>query len=211
MTTDWYFKGMEFTNCNCDYSCPCQFNVLPTHGDCQAVMAYQIDEGRFGDVVLDGLRMIDLVKWPKAIHEGNGTMQVIIDARADEPQREALRKILHGEETEPGATVFSIFHSTMTNILEPVYKDIDLTIDVEARRGRIAVGDCVKTEGEPIRNPVTGDEHRIRIDLPNGFDFTLGEVASATSEVTGELPMNFENSFGLFAHIHTSNRGVVRQ
>ena len=29
----WEIRGREFGNCNCDYSCPCQFNALPTHGD----------------------------------------------------------------------------------------------------------------------------------------------------------------------------------
>jgi hypothetical protein len=22
---DWYLEGVEFSNCNCDYACPCQF------------------------------------------------------------------------------------------------------------------------------------------------------------------------------------------
>ena len=22
---DWYIEGVEFSNCNCDYACPCQF------------------------------------------------------------------------------------------------------------------------------------------------------------------------------------------
>ena len=35
--TAWEIKGREFGNCNCDYSCPCQFNALPTHGHCHAI------------------------------------------------------------------------------------------------------------------------------------------------------------------------------
>ncbi|MDX1430134.1 MAG: DUF1326 domain-containing protein, partial [Rhodothermales bacterium] len=52
---EWEVKGPHFANCNCDYGCPCQFNALPTHGDCRAVVVWRIDEGHYGDVRLDGL------------------------------------------------------------------------------------------------------------------------------------------------------------
>ena len=28
---DWYIEGVEFTNCNCDYACPCQFESRRPH------------------------------------------------------------------------------------------------------------------------------------------------------------------------------------
>jgi hypothetical protein len=34
--TEWAMQGVEFINCNCAWGCPCQFNRLPTHGDCRA-------------------------------------------------------------------------------------------------------------------------------------------------------------------------------
>src|SRR5947207_15943741 len=95
----WEFEGREFTNCNCAYGCPCQFNALPTHGHCQAVLGFQIDNGYFGDTKLDGLRAAGIYKWPGAIHQGNGTIQLIVDERADSAQRTALVKIMSGEET----------------------------------------------------------------------------------------------------------------
>ena len=53
---DWYIEGVEFSNCNCDYACPCQFESRsPTHGDCRGFAAVRIDKGHFGDVALDGL------------------------------------------------------------------------------------------------------------------------------------------------------------
>ena len=47
---DWEIKAREFGNCNCDYGCPCQFNALPTHGNCEAVVGFDIEEGHFGDL-----------------------------------------------------------------------------------------------------------------------------------------------------------------
>src|SRR4051794_19823535 len=45
---DWRLSGIELLTCNCDYGCPCQFNALPTQGDCRAAMACRIDKGHFG-------------------------------------------------------------------------------------------------------------------------------------------------------------------
>ena len=52
----WTIHAREFSNCNCSYGCPCQFNALPTHGDCRAVVGMQIDAGRHGETRLDGLK-----------------------------------------------------------------------------------------------------------------------------------------------------------
>src|ERR1700681_877944 len=103
MTVDWYAEGVKFGNCNCDYSCPCQFEALPTNRFCQGIEVLRIDQGHFGEVSLNGLAAALLYSWPGAIYEGNGAMQTIIDERADPSQRKALAAILHGEETREGA------------------------------------------------------------------------------------------------------------
>src|SRR5262245_13605291 len=102
---DWYIEGVEFSNCNCDYACPCQFESRrPTYGDCRGFAAVLIDKGHFGDVVLDGLGAALLYAWPGPIYEGNGECQAVIDERADGRQRDALATVLYGGETNEGAT-----------------------------------------------------------------------------------------------------------
>ncbi|MCA9422100.1 MAG: DUF1326 domain-containing protein, partial [Nitrospira sp.] len=61
------------------------------------------------DTRLDGLNYVILLQWPGKTAQGNGTQQILIDARANAWQREALRKILHGEATAQGATHFFVF------------------------------------------------------------------------------------------------------
>lgn len=207
---EWEIKAREFANCNCAYGCPCQFNALPTHGYCQAVVGYEIDEGHFGDTRLEGLCAVYVGKWPGAVHEGNGEMQVIIDERADDAQREALRKILYGEETEPGTTVWNVFMTTITTVHEPLYTAIHFEVDIDARRARLVVPGLIEANGEPIRNPVTGAEHRARIELPHGFEYTVAEVGSGTSTARASIPMELRDSYGQFAHLHLSTHGVVR-
>ena len=50
---NWRIQDLGFANCNCDYGCPCQFNALPTHGNCEAAAGYKINNGYFGDVNLN--------------------------------------------------------------------------------------------------------------------------------------------------------------
>jgi hypothetical protein len=210
MATEWRVKATELGNCNCAYGCPCQFNALPTHGDCRAAVGYQIDNGHFGAVQLDGLRAVMLLSWPGPIHEGNGTMQVIIDERADAGQRDALLKILTGDETDEMATIWWVLGAMCPHKLDPLFSPIDFDVDVEARRGRFHVPGIVETVGEPIRNPVSGAEHRARIDLPHGFEFRIAEMGSASTKATAAIALpGLENSYGQFAHIHLSNKGVV--
>ena len=137
--TKWTIKGREFINCNCSYGCPCQFNGLPTHGYCQAVGGFEIEQGHHGATRLDGLKFAAMFRWPKAIHEGNGEAAVVVDERATPPQREALLRILTGQDTEPGATVFNVFASTLTKLHEPIFAPIDFQIDVAGRTARLVV------------------------------------------------------------------------
>lgn len=207
---DWRIKGSEFINCNCAYGCPCQFNALPTHGDCHAYGAMRIDEGHFGDTTLDGLCYVMTLSWPGAIHEGNGTCQAIIDERADEKQREALVKIVHGEETEPGATHFQVFSTTMNTVHDPIFKPIELSVDLEERTASLAISEILNATVEPIRNPVTGDKHRARIDLPHGFEYAQCEVASGTTMATGKIKLDLSSTHSHVAMLHLTQNGVVR-
>ena len=158
MADQWMIRGLQFANCNCAAGCPCQFNAPTTHGHCEAVEAGRIEEGHFNDTRLDGLAFVMLLQWPGEIADGNGREQIIIDERADSAQREALRKIVHGESTAPGATHFYVFNSTMSEVLETLYAPIDLEIDVASRRApersRIGRDSC---------HPNSGSEQRRRI------------------------------------------------
>jgi hypothetical protein len=208
--TQWEVEADSFVACNCAYGCPCQFNALPTHGTCEAIGAYQIHRGYFGNLSLDGLRAVSVIAWPGAIHEGQGKSFWIIDERASESQRQALLTIVNGGETDPGATMWNVFASTVETVFDPVSKPIELDIDVGARKGRVAVNKLVGGSGSPIRNPVTGDEHRVRIELPNGFECDVMEVGSATFQTSGPILLSHQDCHGQFARLHLNNHGVVR-
>ena len=195
---DWRITGLELTSCNCDWGCPCQFNALPTRGDCRAAVAMRIDKGHFGTVKLDGVVWLGLFAWPKAIHEGNGEVLAVVDDRANAEQRDAVLKILTGQETAPGATIFNVFATTFSKVHEPLIRRIEFEGDLESRTGRVRVADLVDVAIEPIRNKVTGAEQRARVQLPQGFEYHEAEYASGA--VKSSPPIHLDWS-GRHAHL----------
>ena len=207
---DWEIKGRELVNCTCEYGCNCQFNALPDKGHCHAVAGIQVDQGHHGKTRLDGLRIAAIFKWPGPIHEGNGEAIAFVDEKADAAQREALLKIMTGQDTDPFATMFAVYASTVSKMNDPVFTKIDFEVDVDARKARLFVKDYIETKGEPIRNKVTGAESRAQIVLAQGFEYTVADVGSASSQTTGPVKVQMKDTYGQFARLHLNNHGVVR-
>lgn len=211
MADKWTIHGFEFGNCNCNWGCPCQFNAPTTHGHCEAVAAGHVTEGHFNDIRLDGLDFVMLYAWPGEIADGNGRQQFIISEEADAAQREALGKILHGESTAPGATHWFVFASTMSEVFETLYAPIHLSVDVAARKANLSVPGMIESTGSPIVDPNSGEEFRARIDLPNGFEYSIAEMGTGSSTVRGAgIDLNLENSYGQFNELHMNQDGVIR-
>jgi hypothetical protein len=196
-------------NCNCAYGCPCQYVALPTDNTCKALVAFRIDKGHFGDTRLDGLFAVNTYSWPNPIHEGNGSMQTIVDKRADAAQRKALAAIMQGEGADPGSTMLQIYRSMCTTYHPPVFETIELELDMDKRSARVSIPGLAQTTVEPLKNPVSGAEHRARIDLPNGKEFRIAEVASGTTRATGVVPLEFSKRHAHFAVATLTSSGLA--
>ena len=207
--TKWAIHGREFANCNCSYGCPCQFNALPTYGNCFAVVGIEIDEGYHGDTRLDGLRLAGIFRYPGAVHEGNGEAVPIVDRRANAAQRNALLRIMSGQDTKPGATMFQVYASMLSKAYDPVFADIEFEVDIDKRRARLKVPDYIDQRGEPILNPVTGNEHRVRIEPVGGFEFKKAEIGRGWTKTTGPIELNLTDSYGQFAELHLCQDGII--
>jgi hypothetical protein len=210
MADQWMIRGVEFGNCNCAWGCPCQFGSPTTHGHCEALVTGHIEEGRFNDISLDGIDWALLLYWPGEISEGNGREQAIIDERADPGQREALRKILHGEATTPGATHFFVYNSTMAEVLDTLYAPIELDIDVDARMANVNIASLVEAAGRPIISRFSGQPVRSGISLPGGFEYTFAEMGNGNSKVRAGIKLDLTDSYGQFNVLHVNQDGVIR-
>ncbi|MCT7373925.1 DUF1326 domain-containing protein [Chelativorans salis] len=207
---DWMIRGPEIATCNCNWGCPCQFNAPPTHGDCRAVVGTRIDEGHFGDVRLDGLKAACVLAWPGAIHEGHGEVLPIVDERATPEQREALLKILGGEETEEFATIFNVVAATTETVHEPMFRPIEFEVDEESRTGRFAVPGIIEATAEPIRNPVTDAEHRAKVVLPHGFEYAEAEYASSNVKTSGPIGNEWSDRHAHLCTLHLGPHGIIQ-
>jgi hypothetical protein len=208
--TEWHLVGEDIAICNCAWGCPCQFNALPTYGFCEALVALDIERGRFGDTLLDGVRYAHVFHWDGPVHEGNGWRRVIHDERSTPAQRAAIEALTDGTQ---GHAYFEIFSAMAPNALEPAVAPIELEYDHEKRVVRLRIGEIAEAQVEPIRNPVTGEEHRARIDLPNGFEYRVAEQGNAVrwrADAGEHLAMEHENSYAHMARVEWSSAGTVR-
>lgn len=205
---EWRMQGPEIASCNCDWGCPCQFNALPTHGHCRAMTGMRVDQGYFGDISLAGVKWAGMFAWPKAIHLGHGEAFVVIDPAADQAQREALLTILSGQETDPGATIFNVFAAVIETLHPPAFLPIEFELDMDRRLGRLKIEGVLDTSVSPIRNPITGAEHRVRVSLPTGFEYREAEYASGTTSGSGLVPLSWSDGHAHVAHLNLSTHGA---
>lgn len=190
--TKWHMEGNWIKTCSCDPGCPCDFNSNPTHHYCEGLFAMEVTDGHYGDVSLTGTKWAAAAHWPGPLHEGRGTLQPFLDESTSQEQRDALLAILSGM---AGGTLFQILAAITENTLEPQFVPIEFEFDLDKRTGVFKAGDGVVTESEPIKNPVTGEEHRALVQLPGGFEYELAEIASA-SVVRSSGEINFDHTDG---------------
>jgi hypothetical protein len=186
----WYMKADYVETCNCDYGCPCNFNGFPTYGFCRGLLLFSIREGNYGDTKLDGIDVIYVESWPKAIHEGNGTLQLYISKHATEDQRNAVINIFSGKSKGEGP--FALFAPTFKYILEPQYVDINKTIS--GKKSSFSVPGVIDVQLESFRNPVTGEEQETKIQIPKGFIFKMADAAKTKLMRILTPNMNFDHS-----------------
>jgi hypothetical protein len=206
----WTIKGREFAHCNCAYGCPCQFNAPPTYGYCKALVGIVIDSGYHGDTKLDGVKLAGVFSFPGAIHEGRGEAFVVVDESATLAQREAVFRIISGQDTEPGATFFQVFSSMLEKVHDPIFARVDLEVDVDGRKARLNVPDLIEARGETILNPVTKEPHRARVTLPDGFEYTTAEFGRGWGKTFGPIKHDLNDSHAHFCNLHLTGSGVVR-
>jgi len=136
-------------------------------------------------------------------------MQLVVEERATPDQREALLRIMTGQDTAEAATMWWVYAAMCPTKLDPLARKIEFEVDVDARNARLVVPGIVEASGEPIRNPLTGAEHRVRIDIPHGFEYRIAEIGSGRAKAVGDIKLDLNNTYGQFARIHLSHAGVV--
>jgi hypothetical protein len=189
-STRWSLRGTVLIMCNCDWGCPCNFNALPTAGYCEGGWTWHVEQGRYGDVALDGLNFSILVKWPGAIHHGNGEGIIYVDERADAQQREAIATLVKGGVGGP----WGILGWTWPKVHGPKPMPYDLVLG--GVHSRLKVGDALVFESTTIKNPVNGHEAHPGVVLPEGLIVKRADLgASKTYCLTDDISFDHSGKY----------------
>ncbi|MBI3327564.1 MAG: DUF1326 domain-containing protein [Nitrospinae bacterium] len=189
----YYLKGVFLGGCSCDWGCPCNFEAPPTKGFCEGGGIWHIEQGRYGGVQLDGLRVGGFAHSPAALHLGNVTLLVLIDERADARQRAAIEAMF------PVTPPFSIFYSLTSTFLGFHY--VSLEVQLDGIRSRVTIPGTLELALAPMINPVTGEEEPATLLKPKGFTSQQQELcATAVLRFSTEgLSYDHSGKYGEFS------------
>jgi hypothetical protein len=204
---DWSIEGRYVEYCSCDLGCPCESMGQPTAGHCTGAVGFIIDKGHCNDVSLDGVKVLATFYFPRAIHHGGGHMQPILEEGLSEEQVDSIFYILTGED-QPVGTMFQIFSVIVEHHHDPIFTKLDFDIDVKGRNAKIAVPDLLRAHSEPIRNPVTDEEHRILTVLPDGWVFHEAEVANGFGKSLGDIKFELNGTHSSLAYVAWGPNGL---
>ena len=189
----WSLKGTVVIACNCDWGCPCNFNAMPTKGHCEGGWTWHIDHGSVDGTALDGLAFSVFVKWPGAIHEGNGEGVIFFDERATPAQRDAIDALVSGQFGGP----WGILAWTWPKKHGP--KPVPYEVSLNGIHSRVRMGDAAVIESTPIKNPVTGADSHPSMVLPEGLIVKRGDLC-ATAVFKVDDAIAFDHS-GLYSAV----------
>jgi hypothetical protein len=125
-------------------------------------------------VDLSGLKLASLLAWPRAIHEGNGKAVFVVEPSTTDRQIEALAQIFTGK---LGGLPWSILGTTY-EVVGLVKASI--VIEGQGRKSRFHAEGVGAGRGDTLKDPVTGEDHLVNLDLPQGFIWKRGEVGKGS-------------------------------
>jgi hypothetical protein len=199
-------RGTGYEFCNCDFGCGCNFGGFPNSkdGSCHALVGMHIDTGVCGNVTLDGIKCAALVKWPKAIHEGNGTCVFIADPATTDQQIQALAQVFSGQ-----------LGGLPWELLGPTFQVVGLekkkiTITGSGVKSTFHIDGIGEGRGEALKNPVTGEDHQVIVDLPTGFIWTRGNCGQGSFKASaGEVSLAYDKTNWILYDFDWNNRSAA--
>lgn len=143
---DWKLEGDYFEGCNCDSICPCTFLQDPDKGYCNLTVAWHIEKGHYGTVLLDGLNAVGVFVAPGNMFTGpKMKLAFYVDKNANQEQSDALSNIFSGQSGGFFA-IASQFIGEMVGI-----KSAPITFGVEGKRRWLHIPEYLNLEIEAMK------------------------------------------------------------
>jgi hypothetical protein len=188
---EWKVSGDWFDVCKCNIPCPCEFAQAPTYGDCDAVLAYHIKNGYYGQTSLDGLNVLALSYFKGNIWAGNtkATLGFFLDERANQQQREALQMIFSGK----AGGFMAEFSKLIGDVRGLVFASIKFKVADDLSYWNAEIPGKVLAKAEALTGPMTPSGKRVQTLNPPGSEVGPGTVATWGTAVADEVnTMGFE-------------------
>jgi hypothetical protein len=133
MAEKWTIAGEYFESCNCDLVCACLVQAPTPRDRCDAALAFHINQGSYGQTVLDGLNAVWVISFPGPgkMRNGNWTSAVYVDEKGTKEQQDALGNIFSGK---AGGTPGAIFAGLVSKFLGVKAAPIAFTINGNERK-----------------------------------------------------------------------------
>jgi hypothetical protein len=180
----WWLRGDWFDVCNCTIPCPCYFAQAPTFGNCEGTLAWHIREGRYGEVVLDGLNVLGLGAFTGNIWSGQvkTALGVFFDQRAGQAQREALQMIFTGQAGGWPAQ----FAELVGDMRGVEFAPIEFKVADDLGWWTARIPGKVHARGEALAGPTTLPGRRVQVHNPPGAEIGPGGIATQGVAVTDQ-------------------------
>ena len=197
-------KAMSLEACSCRHGCNCQFGGFPNEGMCDFIIGYEVKDGRFGNVSLNGFRAVVALKYPGAIHQGHGHVLLFVDEKASDEQISAFAAILSGK---MGGMPWEALAGTVERFEGPFRKPIEMRVN--GVHSEVRVPGSVELRFAPLLDPVSGKEKEVHIVYPKGgFFWNDGNVCTTASmrAEQGSFKLEWPGRYAAAAEVNWTNQ-----
>ena len=194
----WRVRGSYFESCNCEAICPCRriddvAGGRSTYGECLGVLSWIIEEGRAGDVSLDGFSVALAMRYHDDDLGSPWDFVIYMDARADDAQRGALVDIYTGR---LGGDALKHFPWAWKESVRVALRPVEIEVSHEPRRQWLRIRDHVSVR---IQEAYAGPE-TVTCTIP-GHEQSGEELIAGELRVDdGPLRFEFRGNCGYAAH-----------
>jgi hypothetical protein len=140
--------GTLIEACSCGVNCPCWIGEDPDLGECFAIVAYGLEEGRIRGLDVSGLNLVIIAHIPGNVLAGNWEIVALVDERATPEQRDALLGAFTGKLGGPLGDLWEALIGTVKGV-----EFVPISHEVKDGAGTLRIPGMVETEMEPYRGP----------------------------------------------------------
>lgn len=147
-STAYQLQGTLIEACSCNVNCPCWIGEDPDLGECFAIVAYGIEQGRIRGLDVSGLSLVLICHIPGNVLAGNWQVVALVDERGTADQREALIDAFTGKLGGPLGDLWTALIGEVKGV-----EFVPISHEVAGGSGALRIPGMVETEMQPYRGP----------------------------------------------------------